>query len=57
LKDSAFSNFPDQNSRFEQQLEEPTPVRMAPGVAAPTQNIENNPMHSNQVIADISIFY
>ena len=39
------------------ELIEPLPDgAVAPGAAAPTQNIENNPMHSSQVVAGISIF-
>jgi hypothetical protein len=52
LKDQQFSIFPDQNPRFEQQPEKAyaafraVPSRRA--AAAPTKNIENNPMQSSR---------
>ena len=46
LKDQAFSNFPNQNPRFEQQLEEPTPLpdgAVAPGHRGSHQKYRKQP--------------
>jgi hypothetical protein len=51
LKDQEFLSFPDQNPRFGQQPKKayapsgPAPSRR---IAAPTKNIENNPMQSSR---------